>query len=102
MSLNDVYEIVLILSVLVHISFSSLLLGGFPLMVMTTWLGGREGEERAHLKDLAQKMRSVGPRLMGLAISLGVLASVKRWMAAVWNFLRWVSASANRPASSLV
>jgi hypothetical protein len=71
MSLNDVYEILLILSVLVHIYFSSLLLGGFPLMVMTTWLGGRE--DQAHLKDLAQKMRSVGPRVMVLAISLGFL-----------------------------
>jgi len=71
MSLNDVYEILLILSVLVHIYFSNLLLGGFPMMVMTTWLGGREGQ--AHLKDLAQKMRGVGPKVMGLAITLGFL-----------------------------
>ena len=53
MSLNNVYEILLILSVLVHIYFSSLLLGGFPMMVVTTWLGGGEGQ--GHLKDLGQK-----------------------------------------------
>ena len=71
MSLNDVHEILLILSVLVHIYFSSLLLGGFPMMVVTTWLGGGEGQ--AHLKDLGQKMRKVGPRVMILVISLGFL-----------------------------
>jgi len=71
MSLNDVYEILLILSVLAHLYVSNLLLGGFPMMVMTTWLGGKESQ--AHLKDLAQKMRGAGPGVMVLAISLGLL-----------------------------
>jgi cytochrome c len=71
MFLNDVYEILLILSVLVHLYFSSLLLGGFPMMVMTTRLGARDGQ--AHLRDLGLKMSRVGPRVMVLAISLGLL-----------------------------
>lgn len=72
MELNDLYEIILILSSLVHIYFSNLLLGGVPIMVMTFWLGGREGQ--AHLADLAQKMNRGGPVVMGVAITLGFLS----------------------------
>ena len=40
-------------------------------MVITMWFGGWEGQ--AHLKDLAQKMRGMGPKVMGVAITLGFL-----------------------------
>lgn len=71
MSLNDGYEIVFLLSLLVHLYPSYLLVGGFPMMVVTTWLGRMEGQ--SHLTDLAQKMRRVGPRVMILSLALGVL-----------------------------
>ena len=74
MSLNDVYEILLILSVLIHLYLNNLILGGFPIMVVTIWLGGRKGS--IHLKELGQKMRRVGPRIMMLAIVFGFLVGL--------------------------
>jgi hypothetical protein len=84
MSLNDVYEILLIISVLVHLYFSNLLVGGFPMMVITTWLGGRKGQ--AHLKDLSQKMKGLGLKVIGLAITLGFLL----WLVVYNRFGRQV------------
>ena len=71
MTFNDGHEILLILSVLVHLFFSNLLLGGFPIMVITTWLGGWEGQ--GHLKDLAQKNEKTGPEGHGLGDHPGFL-----------------------------
>jgi len=89
MTFNDGHEILLILSVLVHLFFSNLLLGGFPIMVITTWLGGWEGQ--GHLKDLAQKMRGLGPKVMGWAITLGFLV----WLVIYSRYERHVMSMMN-------
>ena len=82
MSLNPVYEMLLILNVLIHIYFSNLLLGGFPIMVITAWLGERGGQ--VYLKDLAKTMSGVGTKVMGAAITMGFLL----WLMVYSRFAR--------------
>ena len=74
MLLTDAYEILLLLSILAHLFFSYLLVGGFPVTVITAWLG--KGEGKARLKDLSQMMNGAGLSVMILAIFLGLLLGV--------------------------
>ena len=72
MGSNELLEIVLLVTFFAHSVFSNLLIGGMPILVLSHWLGRQKGKE--HLRDLAQKMRTVGGRVLILTLMLGLFS----------------------------
>ena len=72
MESKELLEILSLVTFFAHSVFTNLLLGGMPILVLSDWLGRQKGKE--HLRDLAQKMGTVGGRVLMLAVFLGLFS----------------------------
>ena len=72
MGSNELLEILSLVTFFAHSVFSNLLLGGMPILVWSDWLGRQRGKE--YLRELAQKMGTVGRRVLMLTVMLGLFS----------------------------
>ena len=78
MGSNELLEILSLVTSFVHAMFSNLLLGGMPILVLSDWIGRKNGKE--HLRVLAHKMGSVGGRVLMLTVIVGLFSWLLQWI----------------------